>query len=158
MNQQAGPSLQKPTVDIRARPRQPPIVSKRLPLKAQVTLYFRLHTSDTYLVQLLVYLKTGRQSRGSQGYYSCDEAEQDRIIDEAKSESHKNSWDYTADNIGRYIASGMMLPTDIKLAMEFIEEASGLNKLGKVGFYLICAGSARTNRQESLLLKTISRV
>ena len=158
MNPQAGPSLQKPTVVLAARPGEPPIVSKRLPLKNQVTIYFRLLTNDVYLVQLLVYLKTRRETPGSQGYYSCDEAEQNSILDDATSESKEKSWEMTAENAARYVASGLTQASDLNLAIGCAEDVSGLAELGKVGFNFTCAGSARTNRQERLLIHRLSRI
>ena len=154
MNTQAGPSSQKPT----ARQGEPPIVSKRLPLKVQVVLYFRLLTKDVYLVQLLVYLKTRRETPGLQGYYSCDEAEQNRILHDAVSESEKSSWGVTPENIARYVASGLTKVTDLNLAIGCAEDLSGLAELGKVGFNFTRAGSARTNRQERLLIHRLSRI
>lgn len=91
---------------------------------------------------MLVNSKTGRKNPAMKGNFDCDDAEQYRIINEAKSEFKKNKWEWTTENIGRYIASGLTQGSDLDLATGFAEEASVLERFGKVGFNSTCAGSA----------------
>lgn len=157
MNPQAGPSFQKQPAIKLVGQGVPHITSTPLPLRDQITLYYTHYEAKPLDLQRLVYVKTRRET-GFQGDFHCNEAEQKRIIKDAMSEFEKNKWDWKAANVGRYLASGLTQISDLNLVTEFEEDASVLWDLRKVGFNSTCAGSARANRQESLLTQPFSRV
>lgn len=142
MDPQAGPSSQKTTGIKPAGPGVPHFVSTPLPLKVQVVLYFSNFAHEDFQICKLVESKTGRENPAMKGNFDCDDAEQYRIINEAKSEFKKNKWKWTTENIGRYIASGLTQDSELNLATGYAEEASGLASFAKVGLNSTCAGSA----------------
>lgn len=105
---------------------EPPLVEHPIPLKDQVTLYFR-QIGAVYgtQIQRLVEQKTNRQNGGKGGYGICTLAEQNRIVDQVKmlAGSEWPPWSaYREDNVGRYIASGLTQFSDLDLAVGLSEE------------------------------------
>ena len=160
MSQQADIGAQQPAVVYPTPQWQPPFVAEPIPLKDQVTLYFRVFKADVAQVQQLVYLKTKRANSGYGGYENCGFDEQKQIVEAAieHSKDVNHPWRWNPENIGRYIASGLTQPSDLELATGLWEEDIQQMIGGReVGFNITCAGSAGTNLQERRFPRTLSR-
>ena len=150
MSRPRGHQGEPSTVDYRpsARPREPQIVDKPIPLKDRITLYYGTLRTDSAPVQKLILLKTRRvrlESGLMGGLTSCGYQEQQRITfaAEKNSQNEDHPWDWTASNIGRYIASGLTQPKDLELVLGLTEEEIEEIPNGEiVGFNLPCASLA----------------
>lgn len=128
MSQQVNPSKEQLEVNTTfiAPVGEPPLVEDPIPLKDQVTLYFR-QIGAVYgtQIQRLVEQKTNRQNGGKGGYSLCTLAEQKKIVDKVK-RLGGNQWPpwsaWREANVGRYIASGLTQTSDLDLAVRLNEE------------------------------------